>query len=130
MSNLRPTDLGKLSKSQLISYVERGILEVMIKPPVATMAQIRKEDLPEYKKHAHLAGVGIHVREASRKYGVPHPTISRWVQRGIIRVIGQEANRVLIDEADTAYCVEVWRANRGSGRWLFDENGLPYTAQK
>jgi hypothetical protein len=41
----------------------------------------RKEDLPEYKKHAHLSGVGIGMGEASRKYNIPTPTISHWTKK-------------------------------------------------
>ncbi len=36
---------------------------------------LRKEDLPEYKKYAHLKGKEIWVSEAARKYNLLHPTI-------------------------------------------------------
>lgn len=39
---------------------------------------LKKEDLPEYKKHAYLKGKSIWVSEASRKYNIPHGNLSRW----------------------------------------------------
>ena len=47
----------------------------------------RKEDLTEYKKHAHLTGIGIGMGEASRKYNIPTPTISHWTKRNFIKII-------------------------------------------
>ena len=87
----------------------------------------RKEDTPEYQAVAHLRGTPIWISEASRKYGIPTGTLTRWAQRGLIRRLGKEKNRVLVDEADVAYCVTVYRRRGGKrGRRLFDENGLPY----
>jgi predicted site-specific integrase-resolvase len=86
----------------------------------------RKEDLPEYKKHAHLKGTPIWISEASRKYSVPNPTITVWAQRGLIKFLGYEKNRKLLDEADVAYCAEIYHQRRGQGKWLFDKDGLPY----
>ena len=87
---------------------------------------LRKEDLPEYQKNAHLKGKGIWIAKASRDYGVPHPTILKWVRLGIIRVLGREANKVLIDEADIAYCSEIYKKFGKPGRILFNPDGTPY----
>lgn len=86
-----------------------------------------REQREEYKKHAHLAGKGISMRQASQQYGIPHQTISRWVDKGYIKVINHEGRAVLIDEADMAYCAEIYKANPGQGKWLFTQNGKPYT---
>ncbi len=123
-----------LSQARLRSLVESGkiragVIEgkmVVSEEEVREQAIVRKEDLPEYKKHAHLKGVPIWISEAERKYGVANPTISVWVKRGIIKVIGYDKNRKLIDEADMAYCAEIYNQRRGQGKWLFDKNGLPY----
>ena len=86
-----------------------------------------RDQRPEYIKHAHLKGIGIGLREASRKYGVTSPSISRWVKRGLIAVIGKAgAQKLLLDEADVAYCAEIYQSNQGQGRWVFNDNGTPY----
>ncbi len=90
----------------------------------------RKEDLPEYKKHEHLKGVPIGFTEASEKYGIYLSSLQRWYKKGIIAEIRRErtigGEKIYLDEADVAYCAEVYRVRGGQGRWLFDENGLPY----
>lgn len=86
-----------------------------------------RDQRPEYQKHAHLSGTCIGIREASVKYSIPHQTISRWVEKGYIQIIQREGRKVLIDEADIAYCAEVYKANPGQGKWLFTQNGNPYT---
>jgi predicted site-specific integrase-resolvase len=88
----------------------------------------RKEDLPEYKKHAHLKGKEIWVSEAARKYNLLQATVSKWVKAGIIKQIGTKGNKILIDEADVAYCAEIYHSIQAGkqGRTLFDDKGLPY----
>lgn len=85
-----------------------------------------KEDLPEFKKHAHLKGTPIWIGEAARKYNLLQQTISKWVKMGIIRRIGEEGYKVLVDEADVAYCAEIYHQRGGQGRWLFNSDGTPY----
>jgi hypothetical protein len=85
-----------------------------------------KESLPEYKRHSSLRGINISIGDASRKYKIPHPTISRWVKRGIIPLLGYRGNRTLIDEADIAYCSEIYHKRGGSGKWIFNLDGTPY----
>jgi predicted site-specific integrase-resolvase len=88
---------------------------------------LRKEDLPEYKKFAHLAGQSIWLSEASRLYNIPQQTISRWVQMGIIKKLEPSGNKVMIDQADMAYCAEIYHSRQTKqGRRLFEKNGLPY----
>jgi len=86
-----------------------------------------KEELPEYKKHRHLRGHELGIAEAGRKYGIPQSTINRWVQQGYITRLGQTGQKILIDEADVAYCAEIYRKRGGQGRWLFNPDGTPYT---
>jgi hypothetical protein len=118
-------DLTKLSRNQLLSLVNHGILKVM--QPFSTQElTLDKTQLPEYQMFQHLRGIGISISAASRKYDVPHPTISRWVKKGLIAIIGHDLNRVLIDEADIAYCAEVRKDRIGQGKWLFAKDGTPY----
>jgi hypothetical protein len=87
---------------------------------------VNKEDLPEYKKHAHLKGTPIWVSEASRKYEIADQTIINWARKGFIKFLGYDKNRKLLDEADVAYCAEIYNKRKGQGKWLFDSKGLPY----
>lgn len=91
-----------------------------------TMSSIPKEELPEYKKHAHLQGMGLGIREAARKHYIPQSTVGRWVQLGYIDRIGTSGKKQLIDEADVAYCAEVYRRRGSQGKWLFRQEGTPY----
>lgn len=94
------------------------------------VGNIPREERPEYKQFSHLIGIQISMGEGGRKYGIPTPTISRWVQHGYIKRLSQAGQRVFIDEADLAYCSVIYKSNRGSGKWLFDPNGLPHTKGK
>ncbi|WP_322508051.1 hypothetical protein [Anaerolinea sp.] len=123
-----------LDEARLRALIEKGKIRagviagemVVSEDELRDQAVTRKEDLPEYKKNAHLRGVPIWIGEASRKYGIPDRTIINWVKRGFIRTLGQDKNRKLVDEADIAYCAEVYNQRKGQGKWLFDDNGLPY----
>jgi len=105
--------------------VTRGILGVMKNQDIPTT----KEETPEYQQYKHLAGKPIHISEAAREYDIPQPTISRWVTYGIISQIGKEMNRILIDQADMAYCAYIKKNNPGQGKRLFNSNGTPYVKQ-
>ncbi len=87
---------------------------------------LRKEDLPEYQMHADKRGRPIWIAKAAREYGIAHQTILKWVRAGIIRTLGREANRLLVDEADVAYCAEIYRKRGKPGRILFNPDGTPY----
>jgi predicted site-specific integrase-resolvase len=87
----------------------------------------RKEDLPEYKKHAHLKGVGVGINEGAKLYKISYTTLRRWYKKGIVKQLGTEGQKVLLDSADIAYCVEIYK-KRGEqqGRRLFNDDGTPY----
>ncbi|MDT8899427.1 hypothetical protein QYE77_14275 [Thermanaerothrix sp. 4228-RoL] len=87
---------------------------------------LRKEDLPEYQKHAEKRGRPIWIREAERVYRVPAETLSTWAKKGYIRIIGKKGNKVLLDEADVAYCSDVYKKSGKQGRVLFNPDGTPY----
>jgi len=87
---------------------------------------LRKEDLPEYQMYAHLKGTPIWISEAARRYQVPHQTVVRWIKAGYIKQLGMRGNKVLIDQADIAYCSEIYRKRGKQGRVLFNRDGTPY----
>lgn len=118
MKNIRD-----IPAAELKSLIERGIIKVVKTSKIPT----RVEETPEYKKTAHLAGKPIHISEAARKYKIPHPTISRYVTKGIIRTLGKDGNKVLLDESFVAYVKEVIKRKKaGQGKSFFNKDGTPY----
>lgn len=113
-----PRELEKLNKRQLLSMLEHGKLIIMYRES--------KEDRPEWQQVKHLQGVGIHVSEASRKYSILTGTISRWIKRGLISIIGYDGNKTMIDEADIAYMAAMYQDRGGRGRRVFGDDGSPY----
>ncbi len=98
-----------------------------------------KEEMPEYKQFAHLHGQGIWVSEAARKYassGVYQRLLAAWVDRGFIRKLRDDGNRVVIDEQDVAYCAQIYRTVMQSAykgkrpRRIFTAAGVPYVPPK
>ena len=86
-----------------------------------------KEQLPEYKQFQHLKGKAIWISESARKYEVANPTLVRWSQAGYIKRLGRNGNKVLLDEADVAYCAFVYKQVGGQGKHIFNSDGTPYT---
>lgn len=123
MKTLSSSEIKKLPYSKLKYYMEHGILEVMNAQPIPT----RIEETPEFKKQAKLIGTPIHMREACRKYKIALSTMHRWVDRGLIKKLAPDKNKIMLDEAYVAYAVDILRSHPDSkGRWLFDMNGTPY----
>ena len=85
-----------------------------------------KEALPEYRENEELRGTPISINEAGRKYKLNTSTLTRWMQRGLIRQMGKDGRKTLLDEADVAYCARVYHLNSGQGKWVFDKAGRPY----
>jgi hypothetical protein len=86
-------------------------------------------EYPQYKKHAKWKGVPITLSGASRTFGVPHPTISRWVSRNLITVLRRTKRELYLDKADAAYCAEIRREKSGPGKWLFNDDRTPFVTQ-
>ncbi len=122
--------------SMLRGWIEAGKIkaamygDALLVSEADLMASVPKEERPEYLKFASLRGHGISSYEAERKYGVRSATISRWYRSGYIAKIGEQgAQKILLDEADVAYCVEIYRKNPGQGKRVFDRDGNPYRAK-
>jgi predicted site-specific integrase-resolvase len=111
--------VGKIRSAMVVNTIYVAEADVM--------ARIPREDRPEYKRFSDMDGSPIGIAEAARKYNIPQPTISRWVKKGFIRVLGRHGKqKVLINEIDVAYCAEVYRLKAGQGRWIFNSDGTPY----
>ena len=82
---------------------------------------VRREDFE------HLRGNKLGIAEAARKYGISQPTLSRWVQKGYVKRVGQSGQKILIDEADVAYATTIYKLKGGrQGMRIFDKEGRPY----
>jgi len=121
-----------VGEARLRRMIEVGTIKAAIisGETVVSKASVReltpKEQLPEYKKHAHLKGVPIWISDAARRYNIPQVTVSRWVQKGLIKTIGADKNKILLDEQDIAYCAEIHHERGGQGKWLFKTDGTLY----
>ena len=91
-----------------------------------TLNEKSKEQLVE-EKYGHLQGRSITVTEAAEKYDVVRNTLLNWVKYGHIAVL-KPGYRMELNEAEVAYCAEVYRKRTRSGftTRIFDEDGLPY----
>jgi hypothetical protein len=125
MLNTSMSSLNRMIQSGKIKAVE--IAGEIAVSESCLLSNIKKEDLPEYKKFEHLAGQAIWVSKAARKYGIPQKTVSRWLERALIKSIGKDKNRILLDEQDVAYCADIYNKRKGQGRWIFNPDGTPYT---
>jgi len=60
---------------------------------------------------------GISIRVASRKYGIPHPTLSVWVnKKGYVPIILRTQNALYVDEGKLAKIIELYKRNPGQGK--------------
>lgn len=79
-----------------------------------------------------LQGHPITISEATKKYDVPRSTIKTWIYRNnYITPIFSDKYPACFDEADIAYCAEIYHQRKVAGTGFFgapllDENGLPY----
>lgn len=120
-------------QEEILHLIERGTLTAAILPDGrigvsnrSLQALTPREETPEYTRFRHLQGSPISINEASRRYGVYTSTLTRWMQKGHLRVLEHKGNRTLLDEADVAYCTSIYKANSGQGRRVLGEDGKPY----
>jgi hypothetical protein len=55
----------------------------------------------------------ISISEASRRYGVPHPLLSRWVKWGLIHLVGREGKEYRIRADDVRRLAEIYHEVKG-----------------
>lgn len=125
MLNTSMSSLNRMIQAGKIKAVE--IAGEIAVSENSLLSNMKKEDLPEYKKFAHLAGQAIWPRKAAKIYNIPYGTISTWISKNLIKIVGREKNRILLDEQDVAYCAEIYNERRGQGKWVFNPDGTPYT---
>lgn len=120
-----------LSEKDLYELIEMGIIKSAM---YSGLQLVSKEDAVTFTPiwfrdgydHA-LENVEIGIVEASDKYNIPHPTISRWVKSGRIRILKQEGRKKMISEGDINYYAQKYHEQGGGqGRWVFDHAGNIY----
>jgi excisionase family DNA binding protein len=122
-------ELRRLVEVDKIRAVMLGEGEIAVnEADVRALVPAPKETLPEYQAVKHLKGVPIWLREAERKYGIGSFTLGEWLHKGFINQLGMDGNKVLVDEADVAYCKSIYeRIGGGQGKRIFNGDGTPFT---
>lgn len=98
--NIEPERLQELVDQGEVRSGMLGDELIVLEDDVRTCVAERDVTREQFK---HLEGVEIGVNQAAIKYRFTGVTISDWVKRGKIRLIRQQGNRKLINEADVAY---------------------------
>jgi len=98
--NIEPERLRELVDQGDVRSGMLGDELIVLEDDVRTYVAERDVTREQFK---HLEGVEIGVNQAAIKYRFTGVTISDWVKRGKIRLIRQQGNRKLINEADVAY---------------------------
>jgi len=97
MNKISLRDLQQMVNDGIIS-LPKSVLERV------NVSNISVSDLPEFAPYRPLLGNPISISEASRNYKIAQPTISGWVARKHIPILGIGANRTkFIDEGMIAY---------------------------
>lgn len=116
---LTERDLFRLIQSGTIgaATLPTGGFLVSEEEALSRLLALPKEDWPQYD--STLRGQEISVAQAGRKYGIPQPTISRWMKKGYIQIIRAEGQKVFLDHADIAFCARLYKENPGQGARRF-----------
>ena len=110
--------------------IQGGVLPdgemVVSEETIPTQNLPKKEDLPEYKKHNKLSGMGIGLNQAAKEYLIPKTTLYNWIQKGYVKSIGRDGQKVLLNRQDVAYCADIYRQSGSQGRRVFNIDGTPF----
>ena len=80
---------------------------------------LRESDVMANQPRSNFSGLSGHkigIGEAARKYDIPQPTITRWKNRGYLKVLDQVGQKIYVDESDVAYMADFYKRRPGSGR--------------
>lgn len=121
---------------ELQKLVQEGIIRAAMIADTLAVNQTDIQDRvainerPEYAEFAHLQGTLISLTDSAKKYGIPVPTTSRWIKKGILHIIRRGAhNTAFIDEAEIATIAKLYMTSGGQGKW-FTLGGSLYTKRK
>jgi hypothetical protein len=127
LTGMKPRELERLVQAGKIQAIDADGEMMLNQVSLLSAMPTPKEETSEYKAVAHLKGNAIWLSEASRRYDIAYTTIVLWMQRGIIKRLGTEGNKVLVDEADVAYCAHLHKKiGGGFGSRVFRSDGTPW----
>lgn len=109
----RIVGVGLQDLNQLIK--KHKIKSVMVN----TQILVRESDIMALQPKTNfenLVGVPIGISEAARKYGIHQQTLSRWKDKGLVKVLNQVGQKILLDEATVAHMVSYYLSRPGKGR--------------
>jgi hypothetical protein len=107
--------IGLVSYQRLLKLAEgKGLRNVLAELEPEIMAD--KESRRRTPRPPAPAG-GISISVGSRRYNIPHPTISRWVSNGYIPVLLRTRYELFIQESRLAELAVVYQGNPGRGSW-------------
>lgn len=118
-----------ITPTELRSLVASGKLKANHSHGEIEVKKSVKSDLPEFQRYKHLAKKGIAFTDASETYAINPRTLTNWIKRGWIPVVGtgDDARVTLLDEQHVAYCADVYQKHGGPGKRVFNPDGTPYT---
>jgi hypothetical protein len=101
---------------------------------ILTNEPLTKKEIIE-RRWPELAGKPISLSEAAKRHNVPRSTVEKWLEKGYIEVLDQDAYPMTVDEADVAYCANIYRERKQAGTGFFgapllDDHGLPYQLKR
>ena len=110
-----------------IAKIEPGKIAEGAKLPESVVKKVIQQMVNEKEKNKRQPSPpppkgGISIRAASRKYGVPSPTISRWVKRGFIPIISRTKNWLYINEACLREVISKYLGDPGRGKKTLGNN--------
>lgn len=82
------------------------------------------ETLTAPQRDPRLIGNRIRVYDAAQRYAMPQSTLTRWANRGLLRILRRAPGVLELDEADVAMVSSLYRRLRErtsaqqAGRWL------------
>jgi hypothetical protein len=107
--------IGLVSYQRLLKLAEgKGLRNVLAELEPEIMADKASRRRPP-RPPAPTGGISI--SEGSRRYNIPHPTISRWVSNGYIPILLRTRYELFIQESRLAELAVVYQGNPGRGSW-------------
>lgn len=119
-----------LSVEALTRLVESGTIRANVHEGIILIPEHEIAKTVTREKFAQLEGKPITVTQAVKKYNIPYSTLIGWIHSKLrLITVLKSGYAMQINEADVAYCSEIYKA-RGKSSRLFDEAGRPYQLKR
>lgn len=99
---------------KLVSITEAEKIIKESETPEEAVNKLR--NLPKRQPRPPAPEGGISLSAASRKYGVPHPTLSRWTKRGYIPVLLRTRKELYVKESALIEIIRIYKKDPGQGK--------------